>query len=35
MRKDYAEPDDYEYEPTPHDELLEKARRHYPAEGGA
>ena len=31
MRKDYAEPDDYEYEPTPHDELLEKAKRHYPA----
>jgi NADH-quinone oxidoreductase subunit C len=32
MRKDYVEPDDYEYEPTPHDEVLEKARRHYPAE---
>jgi NADH-quinone oxidoreductase subunit C len=31
MRKDYVEPDDYEYEPTPHDEVLEKARRHYPA----
>jgi NADH-quinone oxidoreductase subunit C len=29
MRKDYAEPDDYEYEPTPHDEVLEKASRHY------
>jgi NADH-quinone oxidoreductase subunit C len=29
MRKDYREPDDYEYEPTPHDEVLEKARRHY------
>jgi NADH-quinone oxidoreductase subunit C len=29
MRKDYVEPDDYEYEPTPHDELLEKAKRHY------
>lgn len=28
MRKDYREPDDYEYEPTPHDEVLEKARRH-------
>ena len=28
MRKDYVEPDDYEYEPTPHDEVLEKARRH-------
>ena len=29
MRKDYREPDDYEYEPTPHDEVLEKAKRHY------
>jgi NADH-quinone oxidoreductase subunit C len=34
MRKDYVEPDDYEYEPTPHDEVLEKAKRHYPASGG-
>lgn len=31
MRKDYVEPDDFEYEPTPHDEVLERARRHYPA----
>lgn len=30
MRKDYQEPDDYEYEPTPHDEVLEKAKAHYP-----
>ena len=29
MRKDYVEPDDYEYEPTPHDAVLERARRHY------
>ena len=29
MRKDYVEPDDYEYEPTPHDEVLEKAKQHY------
>jgi NADH-quinone oxidoreductase subunit C len=29
MRKDYVEPGDYEYEPTPHDDVLEKARRHY------
>ncbi len=29
MRKDYREPDDYEYEPTPHDDVLEKAREHY------
>lgn len=28
MRKDYKEPDDYEYEPTAHDEVLEKARSH-------
>lgn len=28
MRKDYVEPDDYEYEPTPHDEVAEKAKRH-------
>ena len=27
MRKDYQEPDDYEYEPTPHDKVLEKARQ--------
>lgn len=33
MRKDYVEPDDYEYEPTPHDDILEKARRHFPEEG--
>jgi NADH-quinone oxidoreductase subunit C len=32
MRKDYVEPDDYEYEPTPHDEVLEKAKHHQPAE---
>ena len=30
MRKDYREPDDYEYEPTPHDEVLERAKAHYP-----
>ena len=29
MRKDYRDPDDYEYEPTPHDEVLERAKRHY------
>jgi NADH-quinone oxidoreductase subunit C len=28
MRRDYVEPDDYEWEPTPHDEVLEKAQRH-------
>ena len=31
MRKDYVEPDDYEWEPTPHGAVLEKARAHYPA----
>src|ERR1051325_3653526 len=31
MRKDYVEPDDYEYEPTPHDDVLEKTKKHYPA----
>jgi NADH-quinone oxidoreductase subunit C len=29
MRKDYREPDDYEWEPTPHDDVLEKAKVHY------
>jgi len=32
MRRDYVEPDDYEYEPTAHDKVLEKARKH--ATGG-
>ncbi len=31
MRKDYVEPDDYEYEPTPHDEVLEKVKAHQAA----
>jgi NADH-quinone oxidoreductase subunit C len=31
MRKDYVPPDDFEYEPTPHDDVLELARQHYPA----
>lgn len=35
MRKDYVEPDDYEYEPTPHDEVLAAAKKHYPVEPGA
>jgi NADH-quinone oxidoreductase subunit C len=30
MRKDYVDPDDFEYEPTPHDEVLERAKEHYP-----
>lgn len=28
MRKDYVAPDDYEYEPTPHDAVLEKVKQH-------
>ena len=28
MRKDYVDPDDYEYEPTPHDEVLDRAKQH-------
>jgi NADH-quinone oxidoreductase subunit C len=35
MRKDYVEPDDYEYEPTPHDEVLEKAKVHQAKEATA
>ena len=38
MRKDYVLPDDFEYEPTPHDEVLERAKVHYasrPAVDGA
>jgi NADH-quinone oxidoreductase subunit C len=29
MRKDYVEPSDYDYEPTPHDDVLEKSKRHH------
>jgi NADH-quinone oxidoreductase subunit C len=32
MRRDYVEPDDYEYEPTPHDEVLVKTKKHQAAE---
>ena len=28
MRRDYVEPDDYEYEPTPHDQVLKRAEEH-------
>jgi len=31
MRKDYVAPDDYEWEPTPHADVLERAKKHYPA----
>ncbi|TAL03327.1 MAG: NADH-quinone oxidoreductase subunit C [Verrucomicrobia bacterium] len=32
MRKDYVAPDDYEYEPTPHDEVLARAKAHQATE---
>ncbi len=32
MRKDYVEPDDYEYEPTPHDHVLNRAKQHQAAQ---
>jgi NADH-quinone oxidoreductase subunit C len=32
MRKDYIAPDDYDYEPTPHDDVLEKVKQHQAAE---
>ena len=28
MRKDYVEPDDFDYEPTAHDEVLRRAQEH-------
>src|SRR4051794_37966840 len=31
MRKDYVQPDDFEYEPTPHDEVLVRAKAHQAA----
>ena len=34
MRKDYVEPDDFEYEPTPHDEVLKRAQAHQAAAQG-
>jgi NADH-quinone oxidoreductase subunit C len=30
MRRDYVAPDDFEFEPTPHAEVLEAAKKHYP-----
>jgi len=32
MRRDYVEPDDFEYEPTAHDEVLKRAQEHRAAE---
>ena len=34
MRRDYVEPDDFEYEPTPHDEVLKRAEAHRAASQG-
>ncbi len=33
MRRDYVEPDDFEYEPTAHDEVLARAAAHRAAAG--
>jgi NADH-quinone oxidoreductase subunit C len=35
MRKDYVDPDDFEYEPTAHDEVLKRAQDHQAATGAA
>ena len=34
MRKDYVDPDDYEYEPTPHDDVLKRAKEHQSTKEG-
>jgi NADH-quinone oxidoreductase subunit C len=34
MRRDYVDPDDYEYEPTPHDEVLKRAQEHEKSQAG-
>ena len=31
MRRDYVDPDDFEYEPTAHDEVLARAAAHRAA----
>ena len=33
MRRDYVAPDDFEYEPTPHDDVLARAKAHQAAVG--
>jgi NADH-quinone oxidoreductase subunit C len=35
MRKDYVEPDDFEWEPTAHDEVMKRAAAHRAATGAA
>ena len=32
MRRDYVEPDDFDYEPTAHDEVLKRAQAHQAAQ---
>jgi len=34
MRKDYVEPDDFEYEPTAHDKVMERHKQHLSREQG-
>jgi len=34
MRRDYVEPDDFDYEPTAHDEVLARVQAHKAAQGG-
>src|SRR5665213_910868 len=34
MRRDYVDPDDYEYEPTAHDEVLARMRQHNATQPG-
>jgi NADH-quinone oxidoreductase subunit C len=34
MRRDYVEPDDFEYEPTAHDQVLARAKAHQVAVAG-
>jgi NADH-quinone oxidoreductase subunit C len=34
MRRDYKEPDDFEYEPTAHDDVLIRAKQHAAAQPG-
>ncbi len=35
MRRDYVEPDDFEYEPTAHDDVLKRAQAHKAQVAGA
>ncbi len=34
MRRDYVAPDDFEWEPTPHGSVLDRAKGHYPKTEG-